>query len=66
MHYELIDEHLYLKEKKHMTLDATNRDEAVEEAMAYCTKFGRNTAEIEVVEISDGKCVAAWAFGYWA
>ena len=66
MHYELVDEHLYHKEKKHMTLDATTRDEAVEEVMAYCTKFGRNTGEIEVVELSDGKCTAAWAFGYWA
>ena len=66
MHYELIDEHLYLKEKKYTTLNATTRDEAVEEAMAYCTKFGRNTVEIEVVEITDGKSTAAWAFGYWA
>ena len=66
MYYELIDEHLYIKKKEHTILSAKNRNKAVEEAMAYCTKFGRNQVEIEVLEIVDGECIATWAFGYWA
>ena len=53
MHYELIVEHTILK--------ATNRDEAVEEAMACCAKYGR-----ESVEMIDGKCTGGWIIGYWA